>query len=294
MKDTEASATALRVLEGLLFTATRPSTAHLVSPAARDAASRIMSRSKRGARRLARLNGPTRHLLPLLEAAMLPGISLHYALRKRWIEEQVRQAVDEGARQVVNLGAGMDTLLLRLSGEDPELTCIEIDHPASQAAKQHALQGEVLSERFALLPVDFGRTSIANELPTLDLFDAELPTALICEGVLVYLQPDDVKDMFVSLREMLPSGTRLVFTFLARNSPTGIKPYGPLLGLYLKFAQEPIAFQIEPADLAGFLEPLGWDVEQIAVGPEILEDYGAPEYKGALHDLEVLAVAVSR
>src|SRR5258706_13933 len=51
----------------------------------------------------------------LAERATVPGLLLHFMLRKRWIEEVVRSALAEGYEQVVVMGAGFDTLALRLS-----------------------------------------------------------------------------------------------------------------------------------------------------------------------------------
>src|SRR5258708_33443467 len=72
----------------------------------------------------------------LAERASVPGLLLHFMLRKRWIEEAVRAALTEACGQVVVIGAGFDTLALRLSREFPPVSFIEIDHPATQKHKR--------------------------------------------------------------------------------------------------------------------------------------------------------------
>jgi O-methyltransferase involved in polyketide biosynthesis len=49
-----------------------------------------------------------------------PGIVRHWMLRKRWIESRVRARIAAGASQVVVLGAGLDTLGVRLASELPD------------------------------------------------------------------------------------------------------------------------------------------------------------------------------
>lgn len=296
MKDNQVSATALRVLQGLVYSATRPSTAHLVSPEAKAIATRILQESPGGAQRLKNLSGPVRRFLPLLEHLMLPGISLHYALRKRWLEEQARQAIVLGVEQIINLGAGMDSLLLRLSQDYPELTCIEIDHPASQQAKRAALQEEPMGNNLEFLSVDFSKESLAERLPQAKRFDANKKSLVICEGVLVYLLEDDVRLMLRSIHELMGPGTQFLFTFLATESPTDRQTYGPLLHTYLRLASEELKFQIPArADaLQDFLSQENFDFETLAIGPELVKRYGVQGYKGPIHDLEVMASARAR
>ena len=75
----------------------------------------------------------------VLQAASVPGIYLHQVLRKRCIESLTRAVVNTGIQQVVIIGAGYDTLSLRLSSEQPRLTVIELDHPATQRVKRDAI-----------------------------------------------------------------------------------------------------------------------------------------------------------
>lgn len=291
MKDTEASATAQRVLQGLLFTATRPSTAHLVSLDARHTAHRLMARLPGGLGRLKQLQGVSRYGLPILERALVPGISLHYALRKRWIEERVRGALQEGMRTIVNLGAGMDTLLIRLAKRHQNLKFIEVDHPASQALKKSALQGEGLDDNFSLLSVDFSKETLSERLPENPLYEPEVSTLVIVEGVLAYLSEEETVRLFRSLRELFPRGLIVLFTFLAVNSPTGRAPYGPLLNLYLRTVDEGVKFQMDPGPLEQMLFAESFQITHIENAVEVLERYGAPHYRGAIHDLELFAEA---
>ena len=76
----------------------------------------------------------------LMQTVVMPGFYLHFVLRKRSIENFVRQAVQQNARQLVIIGAGFDTLSVRMAREFSDLQIIEIDHPATQALKRTALE----------------------------------------------------------------------------------------------------------------------------------------------------------
>jgi len=290
VKDDQASTTALLVQQAVLYSATRWSTAHLVPAASRDASIRLLSRLPEGQRYLRQLER-ARWRVRLRERLLVPGIMIHHALRKRWIEDRVRAAIDEGARQVVNLGAGLDTLLLRLASERDDLRLIEVDHPATQRAKAAALDGEEVASRLELLPVDFTRQTLAQRLPEAVSFDPSLDTVLVLEGVLPYLDETEAHTLFGSLRELLGAGTRIVFTFVGERSPTGRPPQGPLLTVFLALAGEAGRLRLEPDAVKRLVESEGLSIVEQTHTEALLERYGAPSYRGALHDLEMHAVA---
>src|SRR5262245_4253569 len=51
------------------------------------------------------------------ERATIPGLLIHFILRKRWLEQAARAALASGLDQVAVLGAGFDTLAARLANE---------------------------------------------------------------------------------------------------------------------------------------------------------------------------------
>lgn len=76
-----------------------------------------------------------RSLVRTLEAASVPGIIAHYLARKGAIEAI---AAEGNLRQLAVLGAGFDTLALRMAARHPERSVWELDHPATQAWKIRA------------------------------------------------------------------------------------------------------------------------------------------------------------
>lgn len=133
MKKDKASNTAYNVLQGVMFCARLPKLTGLVDAETIKIGECILSASKEGRRRLHQLNSPIyRFVLRLMEWMLLPGIILHYVLRKRFIEERVIEAIASGVTQVINIGAGFDTLAWRLQARYRAVSFIEIDHPATQ------------------------------------------------------------------------------------------------------------------------------------------------------------------
>ena len=69
---------------------------------------------------------------------VLRPLRIFVALRSRIGEGVARRAVEEGARQVVILGAGLDTFACRIAPKDG-LRVFEVDHPSTQAEKRRRL-----------------------------------------------------------------------------------------------------------------------------------------------------------
>ena len=137
MKPAQASSTAKLIAASTILLASDPLTLEQVDPDAAAWCAQLLSGNKMD-RALAWSAGyrPTAHVWKWLEQHTHPGIVSHFAWRKRWIAQRCRLALAEGFERVVVLGAGLDTLALGLSQITPKVEWIEIDHPASQRAKQ--------------------------------------------------------------------------------------------------------------------------------------------------------------
>lgn len=294
LKDGEASSTAYTVLQGLLHTARSNSFTHLVSERNREIGEVILNSSEEGRKRLRQLDSQLgKILLPIMERLLLPKISLHYALRKAYIESKVRYALECGATQVINLGAGFDTLLYRLAEENPSLNCIEIDHPATHKVKKAALsEPKMYLSNLHFLPVDFTHQTLEQELSKAPFFSCEQQTVCIVEGVLMYLSKEQIFQLFSSLVEILTYAPRhLVFTAVEppENHPDS---YGPLLKLYLKFKGEPLNWLCEEKMLEAFVGQSDFTLRETANGDRFRSLFIA-EHSGSLHKGEFGAYAVS-
>lgn len=294
MKSNEASSTAYTVLQGLLHVSENEAFQHLVPKRSQEIGTRILNSSAQGRKRLNQLDSTLGKLfLPLMEKLLLPNISLHYALRKAYIERKVRHALNEGATQVINLGAGFDTLLYRLAEENPDLNCIEIDHPATHQVKKHALTTpDMKLANLHFLPVDFTHQTLVGELASAPFFASTQQTVCIVEGVLMYLTPEQIYHLLGSVNELLNTSPKhLVFTAVEppQNNP---ESYGPLLKLYLKFKGEPLNWLCEQSALNAFIEASDFTLHETADANTFRAQF-VPDYTGSLHRGEYGAFAVA-
>ncbi|MFE5284964.1 class I SAM-dependent methyltransferase [Nocardia sp. NPDC056611] len=113
---------------------------------------------------------------------------LFFAARSRFAEDRVAEAVATGVRQVVILGAGLDTFAYR--NPHPGLRVFEVDHPATQAWKRQRLaeSGIDLPERLTFAPVDFETDSLATRLEAAGFVRTD-PAVFVWLGVVFYLTP---------------------------------------------------------------------------------------------------------
>lgn len=188
MRQQSPSATACLIAASLYALARDPLTSHLVPAAAAGFSAHAVRQCSGKLFALTQaLTWPVaRSLQTILERLTVPGIRLHYALRKRYLEAAVRAALAEDFRRLVVLGAGFDTLAVRLSAEYPSLQCIEIDHPATQSRKIRTA-----AER------DLLRPNLLFHASDLAARDSAVPgcrlnqlTIFVAEGLLMYLTAD--------------------------------------------------------------------------------------------------------
>lgn len=236
-----------------------------------------------------------RKALGWIEHLTLPGIQLHYALRKKKIEEVIRAGLLESFGEVQVIGAGFDTLACRLAREFGGVRFVELDHPATQKSKVESL-GRIEGARglLSFRSVDLERAE------SMDVLEAEgghvaVSTMVVAEGVLMYLDEAAVQHFFTSLRRKRRGKLRTVFTFMAPDRHGRIRFHNSsrLVGLWLRVKGEPFKWGIAPAALEGFLADLGYRLTGLHGHEELHARYlaGGPAERLDLAVGEWLAVA---
>jgi len=116
------------------------------------------------------------------------GMRLFIAARHRFAEERLGAAVATGIRQIVILGAGLDTTALRRLHAGRGVRYFEVDHPATQAWKRRRIveAGFQAPAELTFAPVDFERQTLAEGLAQAS-FDAARPAFFVWLGVVPYL-----------------------------------------------------------------------------------------------------------
>lgn len=195
-----------------------------------------------------------------IESLVQPGIVRHWMLRKLWIERQARSAIAEGYARLIVLGAGLDTLGLRLATEGLACEVVEIDHPATQKLKRRVV--DVLDGKKPVLIA----ADLLHDLPRWETLgfgpsaDRAGGTIVIAEGLFMYLPPARVEQV-LQWAAQAPSGrAKLIFTFMAaRNGcPIGFEPRSRLVEWWLALRKERFLWAIRPEEVARFIGRFGW------------------------------------
>ena len=145
------------------------------------------------------------------------------AARSRYADDALAEAVSRGCRQVVVLGAGLDTLGLRNPYRAIGLHVFEVDHPATQADKHRRLLrfGPRLPTSLSLVPAVFGETDLAAALTTAG-WKADEPTFFQMLGVVVYLPAATRQALFGFIADLQASEVALDYTTTPESqSPEG-------------------------------------------------------------------------
>src|SRR6202142_4534621 len=113
--------------------------------------------------------------------------------RSRIAEDALSGAVERGVRQIVILGAGLDTFALRNPHSARQIRMYEVDHPATQAWKRQRLaEAQIaLPPWLILVPVDFERDDVGEKLAAAG-FQQTSPAFFTWLGVVPYLTQDAI------------------------------------------------------------------------------------------------------
>ncbi|MEM7135274.1 MAG: SAM-dependent methyltransferase [Myxococcota bacterium] len=145
-----------------------------------------------------RLAGDIGYQLSEWYDGVVPDCELWISLRTRHIDDCVRSAIKRGARQVVVLGAGLDTRAARLRQEGVRF--FEVDRPASQAAKRSGLKALVgyPVDAATFVECDFNDHCFMERLIDAG-FDPQVPACFVLEGVLYYLSEERVRETLTKI-----------------------------------------------------------------------------------------------
>jgi methyltransferase (TIGR00027 family) len=131
--------------------------------------------------------------------------------RNRLAEDNLAQAVRNGVRQYVVLGAGLDTFAHR--NPHPDLQVFEVDHPATQQWKRELTLSNGLPDPSCLhyVPVDFEHQDLAQQLAICGL-DFAAPTVFAWLGVVPYLTYRAFRAT-LDLIARFPEGSGVIFDY---------------------------------------------------------------------------------
>jgi methyltransferase (TIGR00027 family) len=288
VQNEQASRTALLIAASLALLHRDAKYSRLVSKTSADLCAHVLEKHSSQTRLFLKIVRQSwfRPIAKLIERMTIPGILLHYALRKKCINGLVRSALADGVAQVVVLGAGFDPLSSELQPEFPTALFWEIDHPATQRHKVRACS-EIGIERVHFVAIDLSATGLDREALIGSGFDQAKRTIWIAEGLLMYFPAEIVSSLIRTLTSLSAPGSQLAFTFMEKQRDGDIRfdSQTKVVTWWLRTRGEPFLWGTTRSELTESIQPwrvirffdhndlrkIGWELfnEAIAKGEVI-------------------------
>ncbi len=125
-----------------------------------------------------------------------PPIRTNVRLRTRYFDDRLRRQIDHGFRQILILGAGLDTRPQRIAAKG--VAYFEIDAPETQAFKKARLEENSVDPNTTYIGADYVTDGMLALLRQSGL-DFSLPTHVIWEGNTMYLDDGSVHRILTEL-----------------------------------------------------------------------------------------------
>jgi methyltransferase (TIGR00027 family) len=269
MRKEKPSRTAYKVALNILTLGAKPEMDEVLPNGIVDATERLLIASAAASATAVRWHRSPK-MVSIYEAFdwMLPGQFEAFAHRKAFCEQQVRDGIDAGATQILVLGAGYDTMGWRLAPNFPDVNFFEIDHPATARLKAKGIKEMAQYDNLHIIPEDLSKRKLVDVLKSHDSWDQEAQAVIIAEGLLMYLPPSAVYDLFRQCASISGTGSRIAFTYIGKRTdgrPDAGRCTGFLLWT-LKATGEPWLWSIQPEQIGLVLKENGWTYSPELVG----------------------------
>jgi len=199
---------------------------------------------------------------------------LFTAARSRIAEDALSKAVERGVRQVVILGAGLDTFALR-NPHAAHIRVFEVDHPATQAWKRQRLVGAELAPPswLTFVPVDFERDDLPRKLSS-GGFQSTSAAFFTWLGVVPYLTRDAIDDTLGYIASI--PNSEVVFDYAAppENWTEDMKAYAVARMAQLEKFNEQWVSRFGPAGAAAILRSHGFDEMEDISFQQVVSRFG--------------------
>jgi methyltransferase (TIGR00027 family) len=195
--------------------------------------------------------------------------------RSRIAEDALSRAVERGVRQIVILGAGLDTFALRNPHGGRQVLFYEVDHPATQAWKRQRLtEAQIaLPPWLTLVPVDFELDDMGEKLVAAG-FQQNSPAFFTWLGVVPYLTQEAIGRTLDYL-STIPN-SEVVFDYMEPPEAFSedLRQLEKQRAEQLERIGERSASRFEPAGIAAILRSHGFRVIEDAGFQQISARFG--------------------
>jgi methyltransferase (TIGR00027 family) len=135
-------------------------------------------------------------------ALRYPPVKDMVKIRTRYFDDTLEKHLRLGCRQVVILGAGLDTRAVRK--QRPGVKYFEIDDPATLNLKQARYEERGIDVDLTFIPANYVTDGLI-ELLKQNGFDVARPSYFLWEGNVMYLPLETVRQLFDELRTHVTS-----------------------------------------------------------------------------------------
>ncbi len=207
-----------------------------------------------------------------------PGGFEYVLARTAFFDQQVLNAVEAGAKQIVILGAGFDTRANRFAEQFLGCKIIELDIATTQNRKKKYLRkaGITIPNNLTFAPIDLNLESLPDVLQKSG-YDNEIKTVFLWEGVSMYLEKKAVDATLQFVSACKNEESLLVFDYITNIDDSDVdKYYGVKTWrkTWAKYRQaEPFKFTITDSQLASYADEMGLRIRALWNEKEIEECY---------------------
>lgn len=187
----------------------------------------------------------------------VPGMFFYHQARTKYLDQLLLDAIDE-VRQIVILGAGLDTRPYRFTDRLASKQVFEIDHPGTAAWKRARLArlGQSVGH-VTFITTDFNTDPLDEKLAQQG-YKPDEKTFFLWEGVVMYLPRASVEKTLAVIASAAP-GSSVAFDYVFRASLERPADFFGAEGYqrYVAARDEPCRFGLDPDEVAPFLESQG-------------------------------------
>ena len=271
MKQGRVSQTALKAAHNLVALSAKDDWQQRLPEDLSEMSERLLVASEQpgmGPRMMRVSKGPWMVRAYKLQELLMPGQFEGFGYRKIYVQQKVEAAIKDGAEQVLFTGAGFDTLCLRLAPLYPSIQFIELDHPATSAAKAKGIALEGQPANMLQIAADLGETSLSKTLLKNRHWSPSLRSVIVAEGLFQYLTDQEVRELLIEAAACTSLGSRFIFTHA--------KPgYSKTVTFLTNLVAESWKSSVESEDLPSYVKDTGWEITS---GVDTDERHGVERY----------------
>jgi methyltransferase (TIGR00027 family) len=207
------------------------------------------------------------------------GLVRAQTVRTKFMDEHMLKAVEGGAVQLVNLGAGFDSRAYRFRSTLRNVRIFEVDYGPTQEYKRRRATAVIgpAPANLVYVPIDFTRQKLGDVLQRAG-YRRDRKTFFIWEGVTMYIPNDAVLDTLRFIAGNSAPGSAVVFDYYPTSRLNELPKVLELeadMQAMVKGWDEPWIFGIPDGTTRAYVASTGMRLtEEIASGgPEAVQRY---------------------